>query len=96
MCIRDSYLTILTEQKKKDIRTDVIVLNSTALLDIAIGKIKDSGYSKIYAMLDNDEAGKTALETLKNTFDNVVDLSYLYEGFNDPNEKWTSEKVRLK
>lgn len=90
------YLTILTEQKKKEIKTDVIVLNSTSQIEVAIGKIKDSGYSKIYAMLDNDEAGKTALDRLRSEFESVVDLSYLYQGYNDPNEKMMNSRVLLK
>ena len=84
------FLTILTEQKKKDLKTDAIILNSTSLVDDAIKVIQDGGYTKIYTLLDNDEAGKTAFEKIKNECKNVIDYSYLYQGYNDLNEKLMS------
>lgn len=81
------FLTILTEQKKKKLKTDAIILNSTSLIDEAIKAIQDKSYTKVYTLLDNDETGKAAFEKIKNACDGVEDYSHLYQGYNDPNEK---------
>ncbi len=86
------YLTILTEQKKKELKTDVIILNSVALIDEAIHFINEGGYTKVYTLLDNDDGGKTAFEKIKTACQGVTDYSYLYKGYNDPNEKLMDEK----
>lgn len=81
------FLSILTEQKRKNLKTDAIVLNSTSQLDSAINKIKENGYTKVYTLLDNDDTGNEAFETLEKEFKNVVDYSHLYQGYNDINDK---------
>lgn len=84
------FLSVLTEQKIKELKTDVIILNSTSQIDSAIQTIEERKYSKVFAFLDNDDAGREALEKLQSTHDDVKDLSHLYRGYNDPNQKLTS------
>lgn len=84
------FLSILTEQNIEELKSDTIILNSTSQIDLAIDKIALNQYDKIFAFLDNDEAGKEALKKLQSTYPNTKDLSYLYADFNDPNEKLCS------
>lgn len=83
------FLSILTEQGITEFKGDVIILNSTSLIDEGIEAIKGKKYGKVFAFLDNDNAGKEALEKLKASHPSVKDLSHLYQGYNDPNAKLT-------
>lgn len=85
------FLSVLTEQGIEQLKTDAIILNSTSQIDQACEKIKATGYSKVFAFLDNDEAGQKALATLTANHPDVKDLSHLYKGYNDPNEKLTRQ-----
>ena len=84
------FLSILTEQGITQLKTDAIILNSASQIEAAGEKIKGEKYSKVFAFLDNDEAGRKALDTLKSIHTDVKDLSHLYQGFNDPNAKLTN------
>jgi len=83
------FLSILTEQNITEFKGDVIILNSTSLIDECIEGINRGNYSKVFAFLDNDEAGKEALDKLKANHPSVKDLSHMYQGYNDPNAKLT-------
>lgn len=81
------FLSILTEQGITELKGDAIILNSTSQIDQGIKAIKRNEYGKVFAFLDNDSSGKEALEKLRAGHSDVKDLSYLYEGYNDPNSK---------
>ena len=87
------FLSVLTEQGIAELKTDVIILNSTSQVEAAVEKIKSEEYSKVFAFLDNDEAGQKALEILKVHHPDVKDLSHLYQGYNDPNAKLTDKAL---
>lgn len=62
-----------------------IVLNSVANVQRALHHLEE--YAEIACYLDNDEAGRNALNVLKELYsDTVVDRSALYQGFNDVND----------
>ncbi|MDR2950221.1 MAG: toprim domain-containing protein [Prevotella sp.] len=76
-----SYLTLRNIHSPKE---DVIVLNSLSNLPKAINKLK--GYKEIHAYLDNDNPGKKATLTIKQTHLAVIDQSVKYTGYKDLNE----------
>lgn len=84
------FLSVLTEQGIEELKTDAIILNSTSQIESAIQTIEVRKYSKVFAFLDNDDAGRKALQMLHDAHDDVKDLSHLYKGYNDPNEKLTT------
>lgn len=81
------FLSILTEQNIEQLKGDAIILNSTSQIAAACEKINKGNYRKVFAFLDNDDAGRQALTTLQSSHNAVKDLSHLYQGYNDPNAK---------
>lgn len=64
---------------------DAIVLNSVANVNKAITILR--GYSGIRCFLDNDDAGKTALQRLTAVpVKHITDCSHRYNGYNDLND----------
>ena len=78
------YLTFLTIKKLQNAPVDVIVLNSLANLP----KVKNTleSYNSISAFLDNDQAGKRAVQELESIYKDVIDHSFLYFKYKDLNE----------
>lgn len=64
---------------------DYVILNSTANVDKALYPLADYGH--IHCMLDNDEAGRKAVEAIRQEYKwRVRDASHLYSGHNDLND----------
>ena len=61
-----------------------IILNSTSNLNNALPTI--SQYEKVFCYLDNDDAGRKALDKLRQANVEVIDKSCIYQEFNDFNE----------
>lgn len=76
-----SYLTLKNTNIFKE---DVIVLNSLSNLPKAIDRLK--GYKEIRTYLDNDNPGKKAILTIKQTHPAVIDQSAKYADYKDLNE----------
>ena len=80
-----NFLSALTYFKLQKFEGDVIVLNSTALLDSAIDFL--SSYNSIYTFLDNDNAGNIATQKIFDLHqEKVVDCRKYYQDFNDFND----------
>ena len=77
------YLSYLTIQKIERTKHDVAVLNSVANLSKAMDFLKT--HKEIYAYLDNDDAGKRAVQELKSVCKNVSDQSERYKNHKDLN-----------
>ena len=91
-----SFLTI-RQQKSPNMPCtdwqDYVILNSTANTDKALYPL--AGYGHIHCMLDNDEAGRKAVEAIRQEYKwRVRDASYLYSGHNDLNDYLRSLKVK--
>ena len=87
------FLSLLTIRKIEALKSDVIILHSTSQINKALHKISTSDYNKIFAFLDNDDAGEAALVKLKNINQiEVKDMRYLYDGYNDLNDKLLERK----
>jgi len=76
-----SYLSILKLQNPP---LDVIVLNSLSNLPKVIQTL--ASYRSVTAFLDNDEAGKRAVQNLKEKLNNLIDQSNYYSNYKDLNE----------
>jgi len=76
-----SYLSILKLQNPP---LDVIVLNSLSNLPKVIQTL--ANYRSVTAFFDNDEAGKRAVQNLKENLNNVIDQSNCYSSYKDLNE----------
>lgn len=78
------FLSYLSLKNTLAPQEDVIVLNSLSNLPKAIDKLKD--YKEVHTYLDNDNPGKKATLTIKQTHPAVIDQSAKYAGYKDLNE----------
>jgi DNA primase len=78
------FLSYLTIKGIRETQHDVVVLNSVANLSKALEFI--SPHKEVFACLDNDEAGKRAVQELKTVCKNVTDQSVFYANFKDLND----------
>lgn len=78
------YLSFLTMKNIQNLPIDVIVLNSLTNLP----KVKNTleSYKSISTFLDNDLAGKRAVQELESIYKDVIDQSFLYSKHKDLNE----------
>lgn len=83
------FLSALMYHQTTTSKHSIVVLNSTANIAKSLPIL--AGYQTIHAYLDNDEAGRKALTKLETNGINVVDGSFLYEGFKDFNEFWMTK-----
>ena len=89
------FLSWLAKDKREIPTTDVCVLNSVSNLGRSIPYLKAHG--TIICCLDNDEAGRTAHDSLreqKRILGNpvIIDGSLFYYGYKDVNEWWMIQK----
>ena len=74
-------------------RQDYVILNSVANISKAMDVLH--GYERIHCLLDNDEAGRKAVEAIRQEYKwRVRDASHLYSGHNDLNDYLRSLKVK--
>lgn len=66
------------------VKSDLLVLNSVALVDKAIKELRK--YASVVLLLDNDDSGKKAKEYIQGRFPKAVDGSMLYRDYKDLNE----------
>ena len=71
---------------------DLLVLNSTSLLQKAIDSLK--GYSEIFLFLDNDKAGKKSTEKILNVYPHAKDFSHIYSDHKDLNQYLIKKRQR--
>ncbi len=86
------YLTFRNLEKKENLTSDYLILNSTAMLFKVEETLKE--YDKISLFLDNDDNGNATKEIIQQKYKNVEDCSLLYCGFKDLNE-WVCKKMKI-
>ena len=86
------YLSLLTLQAKQA-DVSAVVLNSITNLEKAIPFL--SKHEKINAFLDNDEAGKQALQKLQKCNLPIIDISKCYAEFKDVNDFLCGKKMEI-
>ena len=86
------YLTYKNLQKKGNLNSDYLILNSTAMLFKVEETLKK--YAKILVFLDNDDNGKFVKSKIQNQYKNVEDCSLIYRCFKDLNEWFCNDDCR--
>jgi hypothetical protein len=87
VCVIEGFMDFLSLLELKQLRrpeTDVIILNSVALIGRSIEILKS--YKDVFLFLNHDKAGQTATEKLRQAGINGIDASEFYKGYNDVNE----------
>jgi hypothetical protein len=87
------FLSYLTFWKINRTKHDVVVLNSIANIQKAMGFLKS--HLKIYAFFDNDDAKRKTIELIKSVHSNVSDCSKKYVEFKDLNDFLRGKKQVL-
>ena len=85
------YLTFRNLEKKENLSSDYLILNSTAMLFKVEEKLKK--YNKISMFLDNDSNGEFVKSKIQNQYKNVEDCSLIYRCFKDLNE-WGCLRIK--
>lgn len=81
------FLSVLKHYKRDRATGNVLVLNSLALMERGIERMKAMDVNAVHAYLDNDQAGRSGLAHLIDQgIWQVNDASGLYAGFKDANE----------
>jgi len=83
-------LSLLERDKKLRDENDLLILNSLAFVEKIPGLFEN--YESIDLYLDNDRAGKRAVEILLEQSPKCRDMSNLYKNFKDVNAWWMSIK----
>ena len=84
------FLSYLTLKNTLAPQEDVIVLNSLSNLPKAMDKLKS--YKEVHTYLDNDDPGKKATLTIKQTHPAVINQSAKYADYKDLNEYLVSTR----
>ncbi|MCM4152807.1 DNA primase [Arenibacter sp. N53] len=84
-------LSLLERDKEPREGNDLLILNSLAFVEKAFGLLES--YESVQLYLDNDKAGKRAVEILLEQSPKCRDMSNLYKDFKDVNAWWMSEKL---
>jgi len=85
------YLSFLTMKNWRCSPVDVIVLNSLANLPKITNIL--TGYKSVALFLDNDEAGKRAVQNLRSVCKEVIDQSVHYANHKDLNDYLCNRSV---
>ena len=89
----EGFMDYLSAIQLGIIASDCLVLNSVSNVEKALKAL--GGYRRIECFLDNDDAGRRALERLRAYFgEKVIDYSSLYAGHKDVNEFLLSQRAR--
>ena len=84
------YLTFRNLEKKENLSSDYLILNSTAMLFKVEETLKK--YDKISLFLDNDKNGNATKKAILKKYENVEDCSLIYQKFKDLNEWFCSKE----
>ncbi|MCM4153749.1 DNA primase [Arenibacter sp. N53] len=84
-------LSLMEKDKNLKENNDLLILNSLAFVEKTLGLLES--YESVQLYLDNDKAGKRAVEILLEQSPKCRDMSNLYKDFKDVNAWWMSEKL---
>lgn len=87
LCIFEGFMDFLSllTMKGKEF-APCLVLNSVSNLPRVIDYLHEKGIDAVRAFLDNDQAGRKALQTLRSAGINIEDMSRHYSRYKDLNE----------
>ncbi|MFK1829477.1 toprim domain-containing protein [Bacteroides fragilis] len=89
------FLSLLT-MKGKEAISPSIVLNSVSNIHRAVAYLHENGIDSVRAFLDNDPAGRKALQTLCSAGFKVEDMSRHYSRYKDLNEYHVAQRTGQK
>lgn len=88
------FLSLLTMKGKET--APCLVLNSVSNLPRAIDYLHEKGIDSVRAFLDNDPAGKQALQAIQLSGIKVKDMSRHYAQYKDLNDYHVAQRTELK
>lgn len=93
LCIFEGFMDFLSylTMKGKEI-APCLVLNSVSNIHRAVAYLREHRITYVRAFLDNDEAGRKALQVLQSARMSVEDMSRHYGGYKDLNEYHVSRQ----
>ena len=86
------FLSYLTDKKTDKLKSDVIIMNSTKLVERTKQLVTDNDYEKIYTFFDNDKSGQKAQDSFKELSANIILCNHVYQGYKDYSEYFESKK----
>ncbi|MCC8143175.1 MAG: toprim domain-containing protein [Tannerellaceae bacterium] len=86
-----NYLSYLTLKNGKSPKADVLILNSVSNLPKSLDYLKP--HKEIYTFLDNDDAGRSATQTIKSVCTIVHDQAPKYSKYKDINDLLCRKEV---
>jgi len=96
LCIFEGFMDFLSylTMKGKEI-APCLVLNSVSNIHRAVAYLREHRITYVRAFLDNDEAGRKALQVLQSARMSVEDMSRHYGGYKDLNEYHVSHQQSM-
>ncbi len=87
------FLSCLTDTGKKQMKCDVLVLNSVSFRKPVADFLKAGGYQKVYTFFDNDKGGTEATEYFKQELGSIVETcNHFYLPHKDYNQLLMEKK----
>ncbi|PDP80262.1 mobilization protein [Porphyromonas gingivalis] len=97
LCLFEGFMDFLSYLTMKGKETaPCLVLNSVSNLPRAIAYLHEKGIDSVRAFLDNDQAGRKALQTLCSAGIKVEDMSRHYSRYKDLNDYHVTQRTELK
>ena len=98
LCIFEGFVDFLSllTMKGEETISPSIVLNSVSNIHRAVAYLQENGIDSVRAFLDNDEAGRKALQSLRSAGIKVEDMSRHYSGYKDLNEYHVAQRTGQK
>ncbi|RNC63471.1 toprim domain-containing protein [Proteiniphilum sp. X52] len=97
LCIFEGFVDFLSllTMKGEETISPSIVLNSVSNIHRAVAYLHENGIDSVRAFLDNDEAGRKALQSLRSAGIKVEDMSRHYARYKDLNEYHISRQQAM-
>lgn len=97
LCIFEGFVDFLSllTMKGEETISPSIVLNSVSNIHRAVAYLHENGIDSVRAFLDNDEAGRKALQSLRSAGIKVEDMSRHYVRYKDLNEYHISRQQAM-
>jgi hypothetical protein len=94
VCMFEGFIDFLSAHRifKNVPTSSIIILNSVTQLDKGINALKTFEPNRIEAYLNNDDAGKRSMLSLREKFPLAINCTPLFHPFNDVNDFLKSEK----
>lgn len=98
LCIFEGFVDFLSllTMKGEETISPSIVLNSVSNIHRAVAYLHEDGIDSVRAFLDNDEAGRKALQSLRSAGIKVEDMSRHYARYKDLNEYHVAQRTGQK